>query len=312
MKEVCVIGGSRYFGRRLVLRLRDAGVNVTLVNRGAQAPPPGVTHLVADRDDERALTAALGARDFDVVVDQVCGTPRQAGVAARVFAGRTGRYVMTSTIEVYDHAPAGGAPAAVPGAPLAEEAVDPLRWPVDLELPWHDRAFLEARYGEGKRQAEAVFAREAAFPFAAVRSGHVMGGGPADFTGRLEHYVGRIRAGRPVAVHREPHPSSFIHDREIAEFLYWAAGAGFTGAVNARSHGEFDVIELCERIAARLGVRPVYETGGDAGASPYSFDHYYGMDNGRAGRLGFAFSHTGDWLPGVISETLSNAVSEAL
>ncbi|WP_433256759.1 NAD-dependent epimerase/dehydratase family protein [Streptosporangium sp. CA-135522] len=304
MKEVCVIGGSRYFGRRLVVRLRDAGVNVTLVNRGSQAAPEGVEHLVADRDDERELAAALGERTFDVVVDQVCGTPRQAAVAARVFAGRTGRYVMTSTIEVYDHALTDGIPAATPGTPMAETAVDPWLWPVDQDLPWHDPAFREDMYGEGKRQAEAVLTRADAFPFVAVRSGHVVGGGPADFTGRLRHHVERIRDGRPVVIHRDNHPSSFVHDREIAEFLYWAAGADFTGAVNARSHGEFGVVELCERIAAQVGVRPVYETGEAGQASPYSFDHYYGMDNGRAGRLGFGFSHTADWLPGAIAEAL--------
>ncbi|MDP9864200.1 MULTISPECIES: NAD-dependent epimerase/dehydratase family protein [Streptosporangium] len=304
MKEVCVIGGSRYFGRHLVAGLRDRGVDVTLVNRGSQAPPPGVTHVVADRDDERGLARALGTRTFDVVVDQVCNTPLQAAVAARVFAGRTGRYVMTSTIEVYDHSPAGGVPAAAPGTPMAETAVDPELWPVDPGLPWHDRAFLENQYGEGKRQAEAVFTREAAFPFVTVRSGHVMGGGPADFTGRLRHYVERIRAGRPIVVHRDNHPSSFVHHREIAEFLRWTAGADFTGAVNARSHGEFDVFELCDRIASHTAARPVYDRSGGAEVSPYSFGHYYGMDNSRAGRLGFAFSHTRDWLPDAVAQAL--------
>ncbi|MEU9835230.1 NAD-dependent epimerase/dehydratase family protein [Streptosporangium sp. NPDC048047] len=305
MKKACVIGGSRYFGRHLVTLLRDSGVEVTLVNRGSQAPPPGVTHLVADRDDERDLTTALGSRSFDVVIDQVCGTPRQAGIAARVFDGRAGRYVMTSTIEVYDHALSDGVPAAAPGVPMPEEAVDPRLWPADPGLPWHDPRFLEDNYGEGKRQAEAVFVAEAAFPFVSVRSGHVMGGGPADFTGRLAHYTERVRDGHAVDVHRENHPSSFIHHTEIAEFLHWAARADFTGAVNARSHGEFDVVELCERIAKQTETRPVYRVTRGA-ASPYAFGHYYGMDNGRAARLGFVFSHTADWLPDVISEALSS------
>ena len=80
-REVLVIGGSRYFGKRLTARLLAAGDRVTVLNRGSAAPPPGAVHLVADRDDESALNKALGSRTFDVVVDQVCYTPRQAAVA---------------------------------------------------------------------------------------------------------------------------------------------------------------------------------------------------------------------------------------
>ncbi|MCP2322850.1 nucleoside-diphosphate-sugar epimerase [Hamadaea flava] len=91
MMDVLVIGGSRYFGKHVIEQLLAAGVRVTVVNRGSAAAPAGTTHLVADRDDEAALRAALGSRTFDAVLDQVCYTPRQADIAARVFDGRTGR-----------------------------------------------------------------------------------------------------------------------------------------------------------------------------------------------------------------------------
>ncbi|GAA4036057.1 NAD-dependent epimerase/dehydratase family protein [Allokutzneria multivorans] len=268
MKTVCVIGGSRYFGRELVLNLRDAGVGVTVVNRGSVAPPPGVEHLVTDRAD---LAGVLGSRTFDVVVDQVCYTPADAEAAVDAFTNRTGRYVMTSTIEVYEHLRA--------KAPLPETAVDP-------------HVAAPEGYGEGKRQAEAVFAARAPFDFVSVRSGHVLGGD--DFTGRLAHYLDRVREGRPVVVHQENHPSSFIHHREIAEFLGWAAFADFTGPVNACSHGELTVYDLCAHIPGE----PLFVVGEDV--SPYAFGHYYGMDNARATELGFSFSHTKNWLPEVI------------
>ncbi|WP_448319372.1 NAD-dependent epimerase/dehydratase family protein, partial [Streptomyces sp. CO7] len=120
-ERICVIGGNRYFGRLLVESALADGHQVTVVNRGSAAPPSGADHVVADRDDEAALDAALGDRVFDVVVDQVCYTPVQAAVAARVFGGRTRRYVLTSTIEVYH--PAGARLPAVPaGAPGAGAA----------------------------------------------------------------------------------------------------------------------------------------------------------------------------------------------
>ncbi|GAA1993757.1 SDR family oxidoreductase [Kitasatospora viridis] len=289
-----MIGGSRYFGRRLIGHLRDAGVRVTVLNRGSTAPPAGVEQLCADRNDEAALRAALGERRFDVVVDQVCYTPVQAAIAARVFAERTRRYVLTSTVEVY---------AETGEAPVREEAVDPSVWPVDLALPWGHPDLVEAHYAEGKRQAEAVLTRAGGFETAIVRTAHVVGG--ADFTGRLAHYVRQIERGEPVRVHADPQPASFVQEEEIARFLAWTAAADFTGPVNAASDGALDVRELCAAIGRVVGVEPVLETGAQEGAaesSPYSFERCYAMDNGRARRLGFEFSSVAGWLPQVIKE----------
>ncbi|MFI6318585.1 NAD-dependent epimerase/dehydratase family protein [Nonomuraea sp. NPDC050556] len=275
MRNICVIGGSRYFGKHLIERLLADGAHVTLVNRGSEPAPPGVEHLLADRDDETALVAALGDRTFDAVIDQVCYTPVQAAIAARAFDGRTGRYVMTSTIEVYDTLDA--------DEPVTE--IDPATWPVTSATSWG--------YGEGKRQAEAVLAGSG-LAFASVRSTHVLGG--QDFTGRLQHYVDAIRENREIVVHPAPRRTVFINDREIADVLFWAAGETFTGPVNACSHGEFDVFELC----ALLGGEPRF-TVGDADVSPYSFDRYYAMSNERATKLGFTFSRTADWLPELVA-----------
>ncbi|MBB5854960.1 NAD-dependent epimerase/dehydratase family protein [Amycolatopsis umgeniensis] len=276
MKKVLVLGGSRHFGRGVVERLRDAGLDVTVLNRGSSPAPPGVAHLIADRDDEAGLKSALGSRSFDVVLDQVCYTPVQALIARRVL--RADRYVMTSTIEVYDQVQT--------FTPMTESLVP--RSPVDVELPWHDEEFLEAHYGEGKRQAEAVFAGGDA-SFASVRVAHVLGGD--DFTGRLRHYVERLDAGDAVEIHAEPRPATFIHASEIADFLTWAARADFTGPVNAGSHGELSALDLAAAITAEPRFRIV-----ERDASPFSFDRYAVLDTSRATDLGFSFSTTTDWL----------------
>ncbi|MER5862390.1 NAD-dependent epimerase/dehydratase family protein [Kitasatospora sp. NPDC002040] len=286
MDEVCVIGGNRYFGRRVVELLRDSGAKVTVLNRGSSAPPPGVTHLVADRDDEAGLAAALGRRSFDVVLDQVLYRPEQAEIALRVFGGRTGRYLMTSTVEVYDRV------HGVAGQPLGEPEFDAAAW----------TGAPSAEYAEGKRGAEAVLARQSVLPYAAVRTAHVLGGGAADFTGRLAHYVQRMRTGAEIVAHRPSHPATFVEYGEIADFLVWAAGSDFTGPVNAASHGETDVRALCALIAAQ-GLPEARFTEG-AEPSPFSFDHYYGVANTRAEQLGFRFSRLADWLPGVVRESV--------
>ncbi|MET8454007.1 NAD-dependent epimerase/dehydratase family protein [Streptomyces sp. NPDC005209] len=295
-REVLVIGGNRYFGKRLIARLLAAGDRVTVLNRGSSAPPAGAIHLVADRNDENSLTEALGDRTFDVVVDQVCYTPRQAEVARRVFARRTRRYVMTSTVEVYEYEDSAD--------PVREAAVDPLTVPVDLRLPWDDPEFLDAHYGEGKRQAEAVFSAEPAFPYVAVRVAHVLGGDD-DFTGRLQHYADRVRTGEPICVPVVNHPATYIHVEEIADFLFWTAGEDFTGPVNAASHGTLTTEELCAAVAAHLpDGEAVFRRVEVGEVSPFSFFRSYGMDNSRAARLGFTFGEARDWLPRAVSETL--------
>ncbi|GAA2289197.1 NAD-dependent epimerase/dehydratase family protein [Streptomyces hawaiiensis] len=294
--EVLVIGGNRYVGKRLIARLLAEGHRVTVLNRGSSPPPAGVEHLRADRDDERSLTDALGSRVFDVVVDQVCYTPRQAAIARRVLTGRTRRYVMTSTVEVYEYE---DSPALV-----REEAVDPSTVTVDLDLPWGDPAFLEAHYGEGKRQAEAVLSAGPEFAFTVVRVAHVLGGGD-DFTGRLAHYAERIRTGEPIAVPAVNRPATYAYVEEIARFLAWAAGEDFTGPVNAASCGVLSTEELCAAVAAHVpGGRVEFRAVEVGEVSPFSFRRSYGMDNARAARLGFTFGEARQWLPRAVAETL--------
>jgi nucleoside-diphosphate-sugar epimerase len=300
VRDVLVIGGTRYFGKRLVTLLLAAGDRVTVLNRGSAAPAPGTEHLTADRNDESSLETALGDRTFDVVIDQVCYTPVQADIARRVVAHRARRYVMTSTVEVYEYEDS--------PAPVAESAVDPHTVAVDLELPWDEPEFLDTHYGEGKRQAEAVFAAASGFPYTAVRVAHVLGGAD-DFTGRVTHYADRIRAGEPIAVPPRNHPATYIDVEEIAAFLFWAAGEDFTGPVNAASHGPLTTQDLVTALAP--GAPVTYRTVEVGGASPFAFARSYGMSTTRATRLGFTFSHTGDWLARALAETVNGPAPQA-
>ncbi|MEU7294802.1 NAD-dependent epimerase/dehydratase family protein [Streptomyces exfoliatus] len=293
--DVLVIGGNRYFGKRLIALLRESGHRVTLLNRGSSGAPEGIGHLVADRDDEAALESVLAGRSFDVVVDQVCYTPRQAEIALRVFGPRTGRYVMTSTVEVYGYEDS--------AAPLAEDVLDLDAVTVDTGLAWEDPEFREAHYGEGKRQAEAVFAAGPPFAWTSVRVAHVLGGAD-DFTGRLDHYVRRIRAGEPIAVPALNRPATYVYVEEIAAFLAWAVEADFTGPVNAHSHGPLTTADLCAEIEKRVGGRTVFQEVEVGEVSPFSFARSYGMDNSRATDLGYRFSHSSEWLARAVAETV--------
>ncbi|MFC8587601.1 NAD-dependent epimerase/dehydratase family protein [Streptomyces sp. NPDC057217] len=295
--DVLVIGGSRYFGKRVIALLRESGHRVTVLNRGSSGVPDGTGHLVADRDDEAALESVLAGRSFDVVLDQVCYTPRQAEIARRVFTGRVRRYVMTSTVEVYAYEDSAG--------PVPESALDLASVAVDTGAAWDDPEFRDAHYGEGKRQAEAVFAAGAAFAWASVRVAHVLG--DDDFTGRLDHYVRRVRDGEPIAVPAVNRPATYVYVEEIAAFLAWAVEADFTGPVNAHSHGPLHTADLCAEIERQVGGRTVFREVEVGEVSPFSFARSYGMDNARATELGYSFSHSSEWLARAVSDAVGAA-----
>ncbi|MFE7550060.1 NAD-dependent epimerase/dehydratase family protein [Streptomyces gardneri] len=303
MSDILVIGGNRYFGKRLIALLRESGHRVTVLNRGSSGTPEGIEHLVADRDDEAALESVLAGRSFDVVVDQVCYTPRQAEIARRVFGSRTGRYVMTSTVEVYAYEDS--------ATPVAEDVLDLASVAVDTGLAWEDPEFREEHYGEGKRQAEAVFAA-AGSPFAwtSVRVAHVLGG-EDDFTGRIDHYARRIRAGEPIAVPAVNRPATYVYVEEIAAFLAWAVEAEFTGPVNAHSHGLLSTADICAEIEKLTGGRTVFREVEVGRVSPFSFARSYGMDNSRATALGYSFRECAEWLPRAVAETVGAMRFEA-
>lgn len=108
MRNVLVLGGTRFFGKRLVEKLiHDGDSAVTILTRGVTADDFGdhVTRLAVDRTDEEALARAAGGGVWDVVYDNICYSPDEAAAAVRIFAGRTKKYILTSSLSVYDPQP---------------------------------------------------------------------------------------------------------------------------------------------------------------------------------------------------------------
>ena len=289
-KNILVIGGTRFFGVRLVRRLIAAGHRITIATRGLTPDDFGdrVRRVQVDRKDLVAMTAAFGALGgFDVVFDQMCYTPRDAAIASAVFGGRVQRYVMASTLEVY---------RACYGAiarPFVEADVQGGEDALDLDEP---------DYAAGKRHAEAVLARDTRLPAVRVRIGHVLAG-PEDFTGRLASYVTRVRQGAPLRHAEGAAATSFIGADEIAAFLCWVGDADFTGAVNAASQA-WSAVELHRRVAGVLGLaartEPVAGVVEPTVLSPFDYAAPYVMSTARAQNLGHAFARDAGWLDDAI------------
>jgi nucleoside-diphosphate-sugar epimerase len=299
-KNILVIGGTRHFGKLLVQRLVMAGHRVTIATRGYAPDPFGkrIERIRVDRRNELAMRNAFRGANYDLVYDQMCYSPLDAAISTRTFAGRVGRYVMTSTIDVYR--PLLGKQAA----PFREADLNVLAQPIDTGYPWHDPSLAVQSYVDGKLQAEAYLYRDGSLPLATARIGHVLGG-PEDFTGRLAHYVDLARACAPLRYTNQHAATSFMAPSAAADFLVWAGAQEFEGAVNAACGGALSAHGLYHRVADMLDARPESvraESGKPGELSPFDYPAPLALDTSRATALGYRFGHSDEWLDDAIRQ----------
>lgn len=70
MKSVLIMGGTYFIGKSMVETLKEAGYEITLLNRGTKKLiDPKICNLVADRNDDLQMKEALESKAFDFVID---------------------------------------------------------------------------------------------------------------------------------------------------------------------------------------------------------------------------------------------------
>lgn len=287
-QSVLVIGGTRYFGIRLVEGLLAAGQRVTLANRGLTPDSFGdrVRRLHVDRRDAAAMAACFADQPgFDLVYDQMCYSGRDAAIAADVFKGKVGRYLMTSTIEVY------GDLHGHHLGPYAESALD---LGAELGLDASD-------YGRAKRQAEARLYRSPDLPAASLRLGHVLGG-TEDFTDRLAAHVAAVQAGEPLRHAAAAGESSFIDVAGVVDFMLWAGQQDFLGPVNVASEGGLSAPQLRARIGRCLSLPAPCLAQPQVGEASFDYAAPHRMSLDRAQAMGWRFAATESWLDQLIDQ----------
>ena len=189
--HVLIIGGTRFVGALLTLRLLARGDTVTLFNRGRTPDPFGdrVERLRGDRTTPD-LARSLAGRSFDAVVDFAAFTGADARGAIEALGDRAGHYVFICTGQVYlvrenCPRPARESDYAGPVMPRPESAADIESW----------------TYGVEKRDAEdALVEAWSASRFPSTRLRVPMINGERDPQRRVEGYLWRILDGGPVLV----------------------------------------------------------------------------------------------------------------
>jgi nucleoside-diphosphate-sugar epimerase len=181
--EALFIGGTGVISAACARRAVALGFSLHVLNRGLSGDrplPDGVTVHHADVGDREAVTAAVGSRDFDVVVNFLAYTPADVQADIDRFRDRTGQYVFISSASAYQTPPA--------RLPVTEST--PLRNPV-----W---PYSQAKIACEDRLVRAY--REEGFPATIVRPSHTYDRTSVPYDSGWT-MIDRMRRGKPVVLH---------------------------------------------------------------------------------------------------------------
>lgn len=103
MRNVLILGGSYFIGRRITEQCLKEGWAVTLLNRGSR-PWTGepVTQLICDRDDAAAMKQALKGKAFEAVIDVSGLNRKQIEIVCGSLDCPVPHWVFISSSAVYD------------------------------------------------------------------------------------------------------------------------------------------------------------------------------------------------------------------
>lgn len=293
--DILILGGTRFFGRRLAVELSQRGHQVTVASRGLTPDgflPDRISRLVLDRTDPHSLATALHGRRYDLVYDQLCFTPQDARNLLDVLEDRAARYVITSSGGVY------------PGKEgvLTEEDFLPSAYPVDLSASSYT-------YEEGKRQAEAYWFQHAPVPVVAARVSFVLSG-TDDYTGRFAFQVNHVAQGISLGDYAKEHDASYVTAADAARFLsFIGTETAYQGPVNCVNRGALSARGLARAIGRHLGKAPRFHIAepSDPDFSPYALEATRRVSSDLAQTLGFSFGPLEEALPRMIDDVLQGA-----
>lgn len=275
--KILVLGGTRFFGIRMVQDLLKMGHEVAIGTRGISKDPFGeqVKRITLDRSNGESLRQALQGKRFDLVIDKIAYCSND--IKRLLDFVDCQKYIYMSTTAVY-------APKKIN---LVEEDFDPLA----MDLVWCERK--DFPYGQVKMQAEAAITQK--YPgqkYIAVRYPVVLG--KDDYTKRLLFYAEHVARSVPMYIDNLDAQMSFIRSDEAGAFMAFLADNNFCGAVNGASKGTVSLREIIEFLEKKTGKKALLSADGEA--APYNGESEFSVNTDKAKAMGFEFSDVNDWI----------------
>lgn len=230
MKNILIIGGSRFVGPHIVNYLSQCGHAITVFNRGRIKTdyPTGVCFVKGDRNEEFGLKER-----FDVVIDMCAYYGFQTERAIRelkfdffINFGTAAAYKKTETF------------------PLMEEL--PLSdWPL-----WGD-------YNRGKVECEEIL-KKSGVKYATVRPTYILG--QKNYIPRESFIYSRIKNGLPLILPGNGEALvQFAAAKDVAASFIMIAEKQLGGAFNCAGDEIITLKELVEAMATITGKKPIIQ-----------------------------------------------------
>ncbi len=289
MKKVLVIGGTQFFGKKAVELLIEKGHQVTIATRGNTPHPFGekMNHILLDaRDGSHTGWQEVTRQTWDAVFHNVCYTKEDAELAIEKFADVTDYLYYTSSLATYSGAKDG----------YTESDFDPKTYEIDPAK--------EVTYGEGKRQAEAVFFNHAPFHVTAFRFPIVLD--VDDYTRRLHHYIEKGLKDETIYLENKDYKVNFVQGTTAAESIVWAIENEKSGIYNISSKDAITLSTLMLWIEEAIG-KPLHvvETGEPVPDSPFSESHHRYLYSDKIEEAGFPLRASAEWMTPLIQTIVS-------
>jgi nucleoside-diphosphate-sugar epimerase len=284
--KILVLGGNRFFGKKLVNLLLTDNHDVTLLNRGNINDGFGdkIKRLICDRKNKEKLKKTVNGSFFDVVYDQVCYDFNTAKEACEVFQGNVNKYIFTSSQSVY-----------TPGEDLKEADFNP------KTHKFENIETTDSDYAEAKRQAEVGFAKHATFPITMVRFPIVIG--RDDYTNRFSFHVERIKNGIPIYFPSIEAKISFIPSDFAAQTLSELAKKDIEGPLNVASPLPMRLSRFIEIVENEVHKRAVLSPSPtEENHSPYGIEKDWYMNCEKLITRGISVAEIEDWLPELLRQ----------
>jgi nucleoside-diphosphate-sugar epimerase len=99
--KVLLIGGSGFIGPPTVIVLQKSGHQITIFHRGKTPTPEGTAEILGDHNFLQDHQPEFRQQKFDVIIDFVLSSGRQAQQLMDTFRGIAGRVVALSSMDVY-------------------------------------------------------------------------------------------------------------------------------------------------------------------------------------------------------------------
>jgi nucleoside-diphosphate-sugar epimerase len=259
--KILAIGGTGFIGQFAVPRLQQAGHSVTVFHRGKTTAPKGVTEIVGDCNEISRHRASFAREGFDVVIDFIVSSGRQAQALTEALRGLTRRLIALSSQDVYRamgvlRKTEPGPPQELPLTEDSELRTRSHYSPEEMKgmhaiVPWIDEDYE-------KIAAERTLLSNQDLPATILRLPMVYG--PGDYIHRFYYILKRMDDQRPAIIFADDFaawrsPRGYVENVADAVVLAATSERGMGRIYNVCEEESFSELDWAKKIAAATGWR---------------------------------------------------------